>query len=155
MEDSKPKEELKSLRQIRIRYLDLKENVSDPFMRYWIILSNLGPIRMGIECEDHLAKIFVETGANCNTTTLKLYRILLNHGLKYGLCPRPYIYRGIDKNLMGGQTINMTGDNVTTMTEVLTILRTIYSEQEFLESDVNDIVLSVRWFDSIMNAKRG
>ena len=43
-EDSGPKSdpEAKSVRQIRIRYSDIEEQNSDPFMRHWIILNNLG-----------------------------------------------------------------------------------------------------------------
>ena len=58
MEDSGPKSdpEAKSVRQIRIRYLDIEEQNSDPFMRHWIILKNLGQIRLGSDFEGHLAK---------------------------------------------------------------------------------------------------
>ena len=43
----KPDSEVTSARQIRIRYSDFEENYSDPFMRHWIILKNLGQIRLG------------------------------------------------------------------------------------------------------------
>ena len=33
-----PDSEAKSVRQIRIRYSDIEENSSDPFMRHWITL---------------------------------------------------------------------------------------------------------------------
>ena len=42
----KPESEAKSVRQIRIRYLDIEDKSTDAFMRHWIILSNLGPIRL-------------------------------------------------------------------------------------------------------------
>ena len=40
IEDSGPKSdpEAKSVRQIRMRYSDIEEQNSDPFMRHWIIL---------------------------------------------------------------------------------------------------------------------
>jgi len=49
----------------------------DPFMRYWIILSNLGQVRICAHNEGHLAKIFVDTGANCNTISGKFYLTLV------------------------------------------------------------------------------
>ena len=36
----------------------------DPFMRYWIILSNLGQVGIGTHNKGHLAKIFADTGAD-------------------------------------------------------------------------------------------
>ena len=52
----KPDPDAKSVRQIRIRYSDIEEQNSDPFMRHWIILKNLGKIRLGSDYEGHLAK---------------------------------------------------------------------------------------------------
>ena len=68
---SKSDFEAKLVRQIRIRYSDIEENSSDPFMRHWIILSNLGQIRLSSDNEGHLARIFIDSGANCNTITRK------------------------------------------------------------------------------------
>ena len=69
MEEGNNKEdpEKKSIRQIRARFYDLEIDIKDPFMRYWTILSNLGQMRIGPENEGHLAKEFIDTGANCNT----------------------------------------------------------------------------------------
>ena len=68
VDDSRVKEEVeaKAIRQICIRYLDLNAERKDRFMRYWIILSNLGQVRIGAHNEGHLAKIFVDKRANCN-----------------------------------------------------------------------------------------
>ena len=80
MDGSRVKEdgEAKSIRQIgRIRYSDLNAEREDPFLRYWIIFSNLGQLRIGAHNEGHLAKIFVDTGANCNTIRRKFYRTLV------------------------------------------------------------------------------
>ena len=54
--EPKPDPEAKSVRQIRIRYSDIEEPNSDPFMRHWIILKNLRQIRLGSDYEGHLAK---------------------------------------------------------------------------------------------------
>ena len=58
IEDSGPKSdpEAKSVRQIRIRYSDIEEQNSDPFMRHWIILKNLGQISLGSDFEGRLEK---------------------------------------------------------------------------------------------------
>ena len=58
-------------------------------MRHWIILKYLGQIRLGSDYEGHLARIFIDTGANCNTITRKFYSILLDQGLKYAFYPGP------------------------------------------------------------------
>jgi hypothetical protein len=49
MEEGNIKEdpEKKSIRLIRVRYYDLEKDTKDPFIRYWIILSNLGQMRIG------------------------------------------------------------------------------------------------------------
>ena len=44
---TKPDSEVKSVDQIWIQYSDIEEKRSDPFMRHWIILSNLGQIGFG------------------------------------------------------------------------------------------------------------
>jgi len=53
---SKPDSKAESVHQIRIRYSGIEEKSSDPFMRHWIILSNLGKIRLGSDNEVHLAR---------------------------------------------------------------------------------------------------
>ena len=62
-----PESKAKSVRQIRIRHSDIEDKSSDPLMRHWIILSNLGEILLCSNKEDHLVRIFIDTGANCNT----------------------------------------------------------------------------------------
>ena len=37
-------------------------------MQYLVILSNLGQARVGPENDGHLVKVFVDTGANCDTS---------------------------------------------------------------------------------------
>ena len=50
MEDSGPKSdpEAKSVRQIRIRYSDIEEQNSDPFMRHWILLKKSRADQIGV-----------------------------------------------------------------------------------------------------------
>ena len=74
----KPDPEAKSVRQIRIRHSDIEEQSSDPSMRHWIILKNLGQIRLGSDYEGRLAKKLIYTGANCNTITIKFYSTLVH-----------------------------------------------------------------------------
>ena len=80
MEEGNNKEdpEKKSIRQIRARFYDLEIDIKDPFMRYWTILSNLGQMRIGPENEGHLAKEFIDTGANCNTISRNFYEIVVS-----------------------------------------------------------------------------
>ena len=63
----KDDDETKSIRKIRVRFSSLKSETKDPFMRFWVILSNLRQERVGVENEGHPVKVFVDTGANCNT----------------------------------------------------------------------------------------
>ena len=70
--------EMKSIRQIRVRFSDLGKDTKDPFMRYWIILSNLGQMRIGPENEGHLSKLFVDTGANSNKISRKFFEIVVS-----------------------------------------------------------------------------
>ena len=79
----------------KVRQVDDSER-EDPFIRYWFILSDLGQLRIGPHNEGHLAKIFVDTGANCNTISRKFYSTLLDQGLKCSLIQGPLkVYRSI------------------------------------------------------------
>ena len=93
----------KSVRQIRIRCSDIADKRSDPFMRHWIILSNLGRVRLGSDNEGHLGLIFVDTGTNYNTISRKFNSTLLDQGLKCAFYPGPP--RDIDINLVGGRVL--------------------------------------------------
>ena len=98
-------------------------------MRHWIILKNLGQIRLVSDFEGHLAKIYIDTGANCNTITRKYYSTLVEQGLKCAFYPGPS--GGIEINLVGGQRLGVSGDKTIFMTEVKTTWGTFHSEQEF------------------------
>jgi len=89
-------------------------------------------------------KIFVDTGANCNTISRKFYLTLLDQGLKCALIPGPS--EGLSINLVGGQTLHVTGDRVLMQTEVGTNLGNFHSDQDFLilDQDSEDLVMSVQ-----------
>ena len=84
-------------------------------MRNRIILKNLGQMRLGSDFEGHLAKIFIDTGANCNTITIKFYSTLVDQGLK---CFYPGPSGGIEINSVGGQRLGVSGDKTMFMTDV-------------------------------------
>ena len=123
-------------------------------MRYWVILSNLGQMRIGPENEGHLAKVFVDTGANCNTISRTFYEIVVSQGLKCAFYPGPS--KGVHINLIGGQVLNISGDRVLVQTEVGTNLGHFHSDQEFmvLGNDVEDLVMGVKWFNAIHNVSQ-
>ena len=85
----KSESEVKSVRQIRVRYSEIEDKRPDPFMRHWIILYNLEEIGIGSDNEGLLARICIDTGANCNTMSWKFYRTLLDEGLKCAFYPDP------------------------------------------------------------------
>jgi len=80
-------------------------------MRHLSILSNLGEIRLGSDNEGHLARIFIDIGANCNTITRKFYSTLLDQGLKCAFYPGPP--GGIDVDLVGSHRLGVSGDKTT------------------------------------------
>jgi len=99
--------EMKSIRQIRVRLSDQESETKDTFMRYWVIQSNLGQLRIG-PVMGHSAKVFVDTGAYCNTISRKFYKILVAQGLQCAYHPGPI--KGININSVGGQVLHVTSD---------------------------------------------
>ena len=91
----------------------------------------------------------MDTGANCNTISRKIYRTVVDQGLKCVLILGPS--EGLSINLVGGQTLDITGDRVLIQTEVGTNLRNFYSDQDFLifDQDSEDIVMGVQWYNYI------
>ena len=142
--------EKKSIRQIRVRFSDLESETKDPFMRFWVILSNLGHERTGVQNEGHPARVFVDTGANCNTISRKFYETLVSQGLECVFHAGPP--KGITINLVGKQVLNVTGDRVIIQTEVETNVGNFISGQDFLvlDDDVEDIVMGVQWYNSVL-----
>ena len=59
-------------------FFDLESETKDPCMRFWVILSNLGQERIGVENEGRPVRVFVDTGANCNTISRKFYETLVS-----------------------------------------------------------------------------
>ena len=99
-------------------------------MRYRVILSYL---RISSVNEGHPAKVFVDTGANCNTISRKFYEILVAQGLK---CAFPLVLRVSNNiNLVGGQVLHDTGDRVIVQTVLGISLGNFHSGQEFLVLD--------------------
>jgi len=98
-----------------------------------------------------LARIFIDTGANCNKITRQFYSTLVGQGLKCAFYPGPS--GGIEINLV---VLGVSGDKTMFMTEVKTTWGTFHSEQEFLilDQDGEDLVMGVIWYNSIMTAKR-
>ena len=86
---------------------------------------------MGSDNEGNLARIFIDTGANCNTIRRKFCSTLLDQGLKCAFHPGPR--EGIDMNLVGGsQHLGVSCDKATFMTEVKTTWESFYSEQKYI-----------------------
>ena len=77
-------------------------------MIYWILLSNLGQVRIGEHNEEHLAKIFLDTGANCNTISRTISQSLVDQALKRAFSSDPSKVLSI--NLVGGHTQHLTGE---------------------------------------------
>ena len=66
--------ETKSIRLIRLRLSDLESETKNPLMRFWVILSNLGQERVCAENEGHPVRVFLDTGAYCNTISQKIMK---------------------------------------------------------------------------------
>ena len=66
-------------------------------------------MRIGAHHEVYVSKIFVrDMGADCNTIIQKFNHPLVDQGLKCAFLPGPY--KGLSINLVGGQTLHVTGD---------------------------------------------
>jgi len=53
------------------------------------------------------------------------------------------------------QIVNVSGDKVAIITAAMTNLGFFNSAQEFLDGDVEGVLMSFQWFNSVINAKRG
>ena len=74
-------------------------------MRFWVILSNLGQESICAENEGHPVRVFVDTGANCNTISRKFYETLVSQGLECVFHPDPT--KGFNINLVGKQVLQL------------------------------------------------
>ena len=115
----------------------------------WIIISNLGQLRIGPENERYLKKVFIYTGANCNTISRKFYEIVVSQGLKCAFYPGPS--KVININLVVGQVLNVSYGRVLVQTDVGTNFGHFHFNQEFmvLDNDVEDLVMGIQWFNTI------
>jgi hypothetical protein len=143
-----------SIRKIRIRYSDISGEHSDGFLRYWINVYHLGDPTKSPTNEGFMARIFVDTGASCNTINRSFYLQLLNHGITMELIYGPM--EGIKVELVGGQTLLVTGDKVRLQVEVATNMGKVASVQEFLvlEEDAEDMVMGVHWHNELVGGHR-
>ena len=73
MEEEAVKEdpEKKSILQIRVRFSDLEKDTKDPFMRYWITLSNLEQARLVLRMKKKYSSIQAPTVTRYQETFMK------------------------------------------------------------------------------------
>ena len=79
---------------------------------------------------------------------------MVSQGLKCVFEPLPR--RGVNINLVDGQVLNVSGDQILVQTKVGTNLGYFYSDQKFmvLDSDGEDLVMGVPWFNAINNGSQ-
>ena len=124
------KKDEKSIRQIRIRHSDLNRDDPDPFLRYWIKIYDLaGPVRDTLH-PGYLTHVFVDTGANCNTISRRFFDDLVGRGLVSEFIKGPN--EGVRINLVGGQSLVISGDKVKMEVDVATNMGIKTSIQDFL-----------------------
>ena len=66
----------------------------------------------------YLAQVFVDTGANCNTISRSFFEQLIDRGLVSELVKGPET--GVRINLVGGQTLGISGDKTIMEVDVAT-----------------------------------
>ena len=138
-EPSAEKKHEKSIRQIRIRHSDLNSGEYDPLLRYWIKIYYLsGPRR-----SSYLAQVFVDTGANNDTISRTLFEQLIDRGLVSAFVKGPE--SSVRINLVGGQTLIISGETEIMEVDVATNMGIRTSIQEFLilEYDTEPLVMGV------------
>jgi hypothetical protein len=150
-----PKSDEPVFRQIRIRYSDIQDESNDDFIRHWIRILDLGDIANMRPQEGHLARIFVVTGANVKTINRSFLQFLLNNGLICELMEGPK--GGIDIQLVGGRSLNVTGDKVKLLVQVGTNMGCITSTNEvlILDDGAEDMVMGVAWHKSVVGSVFG
>ena len=113
-----------------MRYSNFADRNPDPFLRCLGLCFDLGPISDPTR-HGHLARIFVDTGANINTSNF--YDMLVRQGLKSKLTKGAK--DGIDVKLVGNQSMKVSGDKFRFEVDVGTNMGRISSEREFLILD--------------------
>jgi hypothetical protein len=76
-----PKSDEPVIRQFGIRYSDIQNETNDDVIRHWVRVLDLGDIITMRPQEGHLARTFVDTGANVNTINRSFLQLLLNNEL--------------------------------------------------------------------------
>ena len=107
MDDGITKEDAETKSTRHIRVCDLESEAKDQFMTFWIMLSNLRQKTVGLD-EGRSIKVFVDTGADCNTISRKFYKILVAQGLECVF--HPGLTEGFNINLVGKQVLHVAGD---------------------------------------------
>ena len=99
--------------------------------------------------------MFVDTRANCNTISRTLFEQLVNRGLVSELVKGPEA--GVRINLVGGQTLGISGDKAKLVVDVATNIEIKTSIQEFLilEHDSEPLVIGVQWHSSLFGENCG
>ena len=108
---------------------------------------------MSVNAENagHPLRLFVDTGANCNTISWKFYETLVAQGLECVFHPGPT--EGFNINLVCKQVLHVTGDRFIVQTEVGTSSGNFLSGfgQDFLVlDDDEDMVMGVQWYNSVL-----
>ena len=113
--------------------------------------SNTGLKYMGIEnaedgrdAEENDVWLFIDTGANVNTTmSRRQFIAFLDENLDLDYLEGPF--GGLEVKLVSGQTLQAAGDKVRIQTEVTTTMGKVRGLGEFLilDNDVEDIVIGV------------
>ena len=94
--------------------------------------------------------MFVDTEANCNTISRTFFEQLIERGLVSELVKGPEM--GVMINLVGGQTLGISGDKEIMEVDVATNMGIKTSIQEFLilEHDSEPLVMGVQWHSSLV-----
>jgi hypothetical protein len=135
------------IRHIRIRYSDLGNE--DGFLRFWVLILNLGdPVPSPVN-EGFLSKIFVDTGASCNTIDRSYYETLRRQEIRMEYIPGPV--GGLEVSLVGNHSLHVQGDKVRMQMDVGTNMGRRGSVQEFLilDEDSENLVIGVHWHQSL------
>ena len=130
----------KSIR-IRIIHSDLNSGYHDPFLRYWIKIYDLSVPACDPTHPGYLAQVFVDTDANWNTISRALFEQLIERGLVSEFVKGTE--SGVRINLVGVQTLVISGDREKIKVDVATNMGIKTSIQVFLllEHDSEPLVM--------------
>ena len=83
-------DELKSIRQIRIRFSDLIMEEKDPVIRYWTKVYGNRGLGNGVDVEGKDVRVFVDTGANVNTMSRSQLVAFLDSNVDFEFSEGPF-----------------------------------------------------------------